>query len=120
MAHQEYEFFVYILSNKSRNLYIGVTNDLIARVTQHKSGESDFTRRYKIDRLVYFERFQYIDKAIAREKQLKHWERAWKIELIEEQNPAWDDLFYAPPARYTPGEELKADSRVRGNDNDYK
>jgi putative endonuclease len=116
MNYTDYEFFVYILSSKSRTLYTGVTNDLAHRIQQHKDGKSSFTKRYKINRLVYFERFQYIDKAIARESQLKNWTREEKVQLIESQNPTWEDLSLAPPKRYTPGEELKADSRFRGND----
>jgi putative endonuclease len=81
MAYKEYEFFVYILSSKSRTLYAGVTNDLTRRVQQHKDGKSSFTKRYKINRLVYFERFPYIDKAIARESQLKNWSREEKFSL---------------------------------------
>jgi putative endonuclease len=93
MAKREYEFFVYIVSSKSRTLYVGVTGDLRVRVLQHRQSKpGSFTARYKIERLVYFERFQYIDKAIAREKELKDWNRARKVELIERMNPAWEDL----------------------------
>jgi len=91
---KEHEYYVYILSNKSRTLYIGVTNGLFHRVEQHRHGVFDgFTKKYKIHRLVYFERFQYIDNAIAREKQLKGWRRERKIALIEEQNPTWEDIY---------------------------
>jgi putative endonuclease len=90
----DYEFFVYILSNRSHVLYIGVTNDLRVRITQHRrQTSSSFTARYKITRLVYFERYQYINNAIAREKELKHWTRAQKIALIESTNPTWEELF---------------------------
>jgi putative endonuclease len=116
MNYTDYEFFVYILASKSRTLYIGVTNDLMRRVQEHKDGKSSFTKRYRIDRLVYFERFQYINSAIARETELKDWRRDLKDKLIEAINPTWDDLSLAPPARYKPGEELKADSGVRRND----
>ena len=90
----DYEFFVYILSNRSHIPYIGVTNDLRVRVAQHRrQTPGSFTARYKITRLVYFERFQYINNAIAREKELKHWTRAQKIALIESTNPTWEELF---------------------------
>jgi putative endonuclease len=105
MAYKEYEFFVYILASKSRTLYIGVTNNLILRLQQHKEGTTSFTSRYKVTRLVYFERFHYIDKAIARETELKHWNRAEKISLIQKHNPTWQDLATLPPKMYTPGEE---------------
>ena len=91
---REYEFFVYILASKSRTLYIGVTNDLRFRVQQHRQGTADsFTGRYRVQRLVYFERHPYIHDAIAREKQLKGWRRQRKIELIEQTNPTWEDLL---------------------------
>jgi putative endonuclease len=90
----DYEFFVYILSNRSHNLYIGVTNDLRVRVTQHRrQTPGSFTGRYNITRLVHFERFQYVNNALAREKELKHWTRAQKITLIESMNPTWEELL---------------------------
>jgi putative endonuclease len=90
---REYEFFVYILSSRSRQLYVGMTNDLRRRVGQHKAGVDDgFTKRYAITRLVYFERFQYVNNAIAREKELKDWRRELKVRLIEAENPTWEDL----------------------------
>jgi len=93
---REHNYFVYIVSNKTRTLYVGVTNKLLFRVEQHRSGELEgFTKRYKIHRLVYFERFQYVVNAITREKQIKGWLRAKKIALIEEGNPTWEDLFPA-------------------------
>jgi putative endonuclease len=86
-------YFVYILANRSRNLYIGVTSSLILRVQQHRQGKYDgHTARYNIHRLIYFERFAYIDNAIAREKELKGWLRAKKVQLIQESNPTWEDL----------------------------
>ena len=93
-THDDYHFWVYILSSRSRTLYIGVTNGLHKRVHQHRNQNSGtFTARYQITRLVYFESFQYINKAIAREKELKHWTRAQKICLIEAINPTWEDLL---------------------------
>jgi len=86
-------FFVYIMSNRSKTLYTGVTNNLVRRVWQHKTGTgSEFCMRYKLDRLTYFERFQYVGNAIAREKQIKGWLRTKKIALIVSQNPTWSDL----------------------------
>ena len=87
--------WVYIMSNRRDGvLYIGVTADLSRRIVQHREGEgSAFCRRYGLTRLVYAEEHDSIDDAIAREKAMKAWKRAWKIELIEGVNPAWDDLF---------------------------
>lgn len=87
-------YYVYILaSEKNGTLYIGVTNDLRRRLYEHKQGLVDgFTKQYDVKSLVHFEETGSIDDAIAREKQLKHWNRAWKIELIEKTNPGWRDL----------------------------
>jgi putative endonuclease len=75
-------------------LYVGVTSDLERRVVEHREGlVPGFTKRYGLKRLVYAEPHDEITSAIQREKTIKHWSRAWKIELIESQNPAWDDLF---------------------------
>ncbi len=91
---REYNFWVYILSSRSRNLYVGMTNDLRGRTSTHREGvPGSHTERYAIHRLVYFEYYRYVRSAIAREKELKKWTRAQKIELIERQNPTWDDLF---------------------------
>ena len=94
MNKREYQFWVYLLSNRSHILYIGVTGDLRRRVLQHrKQTPGTFTTRHKLDRLLYYENFQYIDNAIAREKELKHWTRAQKTALIEAMNPTWQDLL---------------------------
>lgn len=87
--------WTYILTNKARGvLYIGVTSDLAAGITQHRAGTgSSFCRRYGLKRLVFVEQHSEITAAIAREKALKAWKREWKIELIEQANPGWDDLF---------------------------
>jgi putative endonuclease len=84
----------YILASQTRGtLYIGVTSNLTARIWQHRSGEMPgFTARYRVHRLVHAEFFETMDGAITREKQLKQWHRAWKINLIEEGNPEWKDL----------------------------
>jgi putative endonuclease len=86
------EFFVYILASRSRRLYVGVTNNLLVRIAQHRAGASAFTARYRIWRLVHCEQTLDVRSAIAREKQLKAWTRAKRIALIEQCNPAWDDL----------------------------
>ena len=86
-------YFVYIMTNKSKTLYTGVTNNLIHRVRQHQAKEiPGFTSKYNIKMLVYHESFQDIRLAIAREKQIKGWKRDKKIELIESINPEWKDL----------------------------
>ena len=86
--------WVYIMSNKPRGvLYIGVTADLAFRIEQHRTGKgSAFCRRYGLDRLVHAESYEDIHNAIAREKAMKAWKPAWKIELIERANPDWRDL----------------------------
>jgi len=87
--------YVYILASKSNGtLYTGVTNDLLRRVYEHKSGLIEgFTQKYKVHRLVYYEHVNDINSAIQREKKLKKWKRNWKIELIESMNPNWHDLY---------------------------
>ena len=86
-------YFVYIMTNRSKTLYTGVTNSLIRRVREHKLGiGSGFAAKYKLDRLVYFERFEDVHRAIGREKQIKGWLRIKKIALIVSVNPAWRDL----------------------------
>ena len=89
-----HQYYTYILaSQRNGTLYIGMTNDLQRRVYEHKMGiKKGFTYRYGVNMLVYFETFQFVDQAIYREKQLKKWNRAWKIQLIEEDNRYWNDL----------------------------
>lgn len=89
--------FVYILASRFRGtIYIGVTSDLVRRIWEHRNGiRSRFPRRYAVYRLVRFEAFGSMELAILREKQLKRWHRQWKINLIEESNPRWDDLAVA-------------------------
>ncbi|SKB12304.1 Putative excinuclease ABC, C subunit [Planktothrix sp. PCC 11201] len=88
-------YFIYILASKRNGtLYIGVTNDLIRRIYEHKNDFIEgFTKKYKVHRLVYYEQTESIETAIAREKQLKKWRREWKITLIENMNPTWEDLY---------------------------
>jgi putative endonuclease len=89
----ERSYFVYILSSRSRNLYVGVTGDLIRRMREHRThAVPGHTARYRINRLVYFEAFANPASAIAREKQIKGWLRSRKIALIERSNPTWEDL----------------------------
>ena len=90
---QQRTYFVYILSSLRGTLYIGVTNNLVRRVHQHKSKlMPGFTARYDVDRLMYYETFGDIRDAIAREKQLKGWVRRKKVALIEKDNAGWRDL----------------------------
>ena len=89
----ERQFYVYIMTNRSRTLYTGVTNDLLRRVQEHKVGRgSSFTSKYRITRLVYFEETESIDTALAREKEIKGWSRTKKVKLIVDTNPEWLDL----------------------------
>jgi putative endonuclease len=91
-----YKYFVYIITNKYRTVYyIGVTNNIVKRIEQHRSWEIDgFTKKYNANILVYYEEFQYIDKAILREKQLKWWTRQKKITLIKNNNPNITEIIY--------------------------
>ena len=88
-------YYVYILAGKERGtLYVGVTNDLMRRVYEHKEGLAEgFSKRHSVNRLVYFETHESIEAAILQEKRLKRWRRDWKIELIERDNPHWVDLY---------------------------
>jgi len=93
-SNREYHFWVYILSSRSRTLYVGITNKLLTRTSQHKEHRTGtFTACYNIDRLVYFQYFRYVCNAIVREKELKRYTRKQKIELIERTNPTWEDLY---------------------------
>ena len=88
-------YYVYLLaSQKKGTLYIGVTNNLIKRIYEHKNDLTEgFTKKYGTHKLVYFEETESINSAITREKQMKKWNRQWKINLIEESNPDWNDLY---------------------------
>lgn len=88
-------YWVYILASQPRGtLYVGVTNNLIRRVWQHREGQADgFTQRYAVKRLVWFEEHADIAEAILREKRIKRWSRQWKYELVSKDNTQWDDLF---------------------------
>ena len=89
-------YWVYILASRvGGTLYIGVTNDLVRRVHEHREKFSDgFSKKYDVHRLVYFEQFDDVENAIRREKRLKKWNRDWKVRLIEETNPNWIDRYY--------------------------
>lgn len=89
-------FFVYILTNKSNEiLYIGITNNLLRRIIEHKQKLiKGFSYKYNTDKLIYYEEFERSDFAIEREKQIKRWKRNWKDKLINNVNPDWKDLFY--------------------------
>ena len=89
-------FYVYLLASKRNGtLYIGVTSDLLKRVHEHKNNLVEgFTKKYNVHKLVYYEVTEDINSAITREKQLKKWKRAWKIELIQKNNPGWRDLYF--------------------------
>jgi putative endonuclease len=107
MPSEDYTFFVYIAASRSRQLYVGFTNGLHSRIKQHREHRpGTYTARYNIDRLVYYEMFQYVNLAIAREKELKDWNRAKKIALIESINPTWEDLSLrwepVPPEKQIP------------------
>jgi putative endonuclease len=86
-------YCVYILTNRTGTLYVGITSDLPKRLHEHRSGAYDgFVSRYHLDRLIYYEAFDRVEEAIAREKQIKRWRREKKIRLVAEQNPEWRDL----------------------------
>ena len=93
MNSDDRQYFVYIMTNRSKTLYVGVTNSLRRRVWQHITGQgSEFAKQYKVDRLVYYERFEDVRNATVREKQIKGWLRIKKIALIISVNPTWADL----------------------------
>jgi len=94
-THDAKEYFVYFMTNKhNKVLYIGITSNLIERVRQHKKHVyKGFTSKYNAEKLVYYEKFQEVNKAIYREKQLKEWNREWKDNLVNSKNPEWNDLW---------------------------
>ena len=87
--------WVYIMTNRPNGtLYVGVTADVVRRIWEHREGVAEgFTKRHALKRLVYVERHEDIRSAIQREKNIKHWSRAWKVRLIRQANPTWDDLY---------------------------
>jgi putative endonuclease len=92
---REYRYFVYLLASEPHGtLYVGVTGNLAGRIAEHRDGLRDgFTKKYGVHHLVWFEEFADIHEAILREKRIKKWRRAWKIELIEKVNPLWNNLY---------------------------
>jgi len=94
-VHLDQHYYVYILASKlGGTLYVGVTNNLMERIPAHRDGiGSAFTSKYNVKMLVYYEVHEEIEWAIKREKQIKRWRRAWKVRMIEETNPNWDDIF---------------------------
>jgi putative endonuclease len=94
-AERAVSYWVYILASKPRGtLYVGITNDLVRRVAEHRDGVvPGFTKTYNVKMLVYFEEHESVLDAIKREKRVKRWARAWKIALIRDSNPEWRDLF---------------------------
>ena len=91
---REYSFWVYIVTNRNHTvLYIGVTNNIAQRITEHRQGTgANFPAAYRCTKLLYCEHYRYVNDAIARETQLKKWSRAKKVALINSMNPKWDDL----------------------------
>ena len=95
MDREQFGGWVYIMADRYRDtMYVGVTSDLSARITQHRTGSgSDFCKRYGLTRLVWAERGDRIEDCIAHEKRIKRWRRQWKFNLVERANPDWNDLF---------------------------
>jgi putative endonuclease len=90
---RERRYYVYIMASKSRVIYVGMTGFLMARVLRHRAGEGGaFTRKYRVNRLVYYHSFQNVGDAIARETEIKKWRREKKVALIRAENPTWEDL----------------------------
>lgn len=116
---QDFNFYVYILASKRNGtLYAGVTRDLEGRVWQHKHDVyPGFARKHGCTRLVWFEWHTDVNEAIAREKRIKRWRRKWKLELIEKQNPDWDDLYETVlfPDNTKRIEELRSGSRINAS-----
>ena len=107
-------YHVYILASRSRVLYVGVTNNLLRRVHQHREGRiAGFTKRYNIHRLVHYQPFGDIRNAIAWEKEIKSWTREKKVALIQSKYPAWEDLAERFLGKYPAKTKEKADSSLR-------
>ncbi|WP_417800749.1 GIY-YIG nuclease family protein [Tenacibaculum sp.] len=94
MYKTNHQYYIYIITNKKEGvLYIGVTNNLERRIFEHKNKlVKGFSSKYNLDKLIYFEEYQFIEEAIKREKNMKKWKRAWKINLVIKENPNWEDL----------------------------
>ncbi len=114
MAFREHHYYTYIMASSSGTLYVGMTNCIEARSRQHREGRgSEFTRRYRVDRLVYYECFRYVLNAIRREKEIKGWTRAKKEALIRSINPEWKDLSreFAKVYKPSPGVSVRVIQR---------
>jgi putative endonuclease len=112
-VRREKRYYVYILASKSRVLYVGVTGFLRTRVLQHKSVDCEgFTRTYKVNRLVYYEVFQYVNNAVTRETEVKEWRREKKVALFEANNPTWEGLAadWGKPALMTRADSSPAEA----------
>ena len=107
---REHSYFVYMLaSQRNGTLYIGVTNDLVRRIGEHRAGlVPGFTRKYRVTMLIWYEQHQYVNDAILRERRLKRWHRSWKLELVEAMNPQWRDLYLDLTRDWDPARDLKA------------
>jgi putative endonuclease len=120
MVSTLHRYFVYILASQPRGtLYIGVTNDILGRTELHRANKgSGFTSKYGVSMLVHFEEFAHIDDAIQREKSLKRYLRAWKINLIEQSNPHWVDLYPGLAARnnFGAGASIELGPRPKAED----
>ncbi len=102
-------YYVYIMANNRPTLYVGITNSIERRSVEHKYKLIDgFTEKYNLSKLVYYEHFADVKEAIEREKQLKHWNRAWKLKLIQTMNPKFEDLY---DKLILGGRKMKADPR---------
>src|SRR5258708_28631596 len=126
---EEKRYYVYIMASRSLTFYTGVTGDIHHRALQHRAGKVEgFTKKYHINRLVYYETFKYVNNAIAREKQIKAWTRAKRLALIKTMNPAWQDLAdgWGEPTelqipRFAPEDKSKSDDKCQGRDhNNYR
>ncbi len=94
MSKREYNFYVYMTASSSGTLYVGMTNDLIRRIAEHKEGKIEgFSKKYSCNKLVYYEHHKYVYNAIEREKEIKKWRREKKQDLIKTINPHWNDLY---------------------------
>ncbi len=118
---KDHRYYVYILaSRRNGTLYTGVTNDFLRRVQEHKRDATPgFTSRYGVHMLVYYEIHGDIQRAIQREKRVKRWNRAWKIQLIERENPRWHDLYASLVEDNTRG-QIWENRRIVGSEDDYE
>jgi putative endonuclease len=120
---EERRYYVYIMASRSLTLYTGVTGNVYHRALQHMTGEIEgFTKKYRINRLVYYETFKYVNNALAREKQIKAWTRAKRLALIKTMNPAWQDLAedWGKPTKLQIPRFARDDNPQKNNKNDDK